>query len=92
MRRSRRSIRNDILVPGVGFEPTRPLGQWILSPPRLPFRHPGKLNSVACSTMAQNRIRSNFRKQSLRTLIAVAIVGGIATFRRTQIAKHRIPS
>jgi hypothetical protein len=42
--------------------------------------------------MAQNRIRSNFRKQSLRTLIAVAIVGGIATFRRTQIAKHRIPS
>ena len=28
-------------VPGVGLEPTRPFGQWILSPPRLPFRHPG---------------------------------------------------
>ena len=29
-------------VPGVGLEPTRPLGQRILSPPRLPFRHPGE--------------------------------------------------
>ena len=28
-------------VPGAGFEPARPFGQWILSPPRLPFRHPG---------------------------------------------------
>ena len=30
------------LVPGAGFEPARPFGQWILSPPRLPFRHPGQ--------------------------------------------------
>jgi hypothetical protein len=29
-------------VPGAGFEPARPFGQWILSPPRLPFRHPGQ--------------------------------------------------
>ena len=29
------------LVPGEGLEPTHPLGQRILSPPRLPFRHPG---------------------------------------------------
>ena len=29
-------------VPGAGFEPARPFGQWILSPPRLPFRHPGR--------------------------------------------------
>ena len=28
-------------MPGAGFEPARPFGQWILSPPRLPFRHPG---------------------------------------------------
>ena len=28
-------------VPGVGFEPTRPFGQRLLRPPRLPFRHPG---------------------------------------------------
>ena len=30
------------IMPGVGFEPTRPFGQRILSPPRLPFRHPGR--------------------------------------------------
>lgn len=29
-------------IPGVGFEPTRPEGQRILSPRRLPFRHPGR--------------------------------------------------
>ena len=29
------------LVPRVGVEPTRPYGQRILSPQRLPFRHPG---------------------------------------------------
>jgi len=30
-----------ILVPGAGLEPARPYGQGILSPQRLPFRHPG---------------------------------------------------
>jgi hypothetical protein len=29
------------VVPGEGIEPTRPFGQGILSPLRLPFRHPG---------------------------------------------------
>ncbi len=29
------------MVPEEGFEPTRPFGQWILSPPRIPFRHSG---------------------------------------------------
>ena len=29
-------------MPGAGFEPTPPCGERILSPPRLPFRHPGK--------------------------------------------------
>ena len=35
--------RNAILsmVPGAGVEPTRPLSLRILSPMRLPFRHPG---------------------------------------------------
>ena len=28
-------------MPGVGVEPTRPCGPRILSPLRLPFRHPG---------------------------------------------------
>ena len=30
-----------IRMPGVRFELTRPYGQRVLSPPRLPFRHPG---------------------------------------------------
>ncbi len=30
------------MVPGMGVEPIRPFGQRILSPQRLPFRHPGK--------------------------------------------------
>ncbi len=29
------------MVPGVGFEPTRSCERRILSPLRLPFRHPG---------------------------------------------------
>jgi len=29
------------VVPDVGFEPTRPFGQSILSAPRLPFRQSG---------------------------------------------------
>jgi hypothetical protein len=29
------------MVPGAGIEPARPSGQGILSPLRLPFRHPG---------------------------------------------------
>ena len=28
-------------MPRAGVEPARPYGQWILSPQRLPFRHPG---------------------------------------------------
>ena len=40
--RGARPQRLDQVVPGVGVEPTRPFGQRILSPPRLPFRHPGR--------------------------------------------------
>ena len=32
-------------MPGVGLEPTLPCGKRILSPPRLPFRHPGIIAS-----------------------------------------------
>jgi hypothetical protein len=34
-------------MPGVGVEPTRAEAQRILSPPRLPFRHPGSLRLLA---------------------------------------------
>jgi hypothetical protein len=30
-----------LAIPGAGLEPARPCGQGILSPARLPFRHPG---------------------------------------------------
>ena len=33
----------DRTVPGVGLEPTRPFGQRLLRPQRLPFRQPGKV-------------------------------------------------
>jgi hypothetical protein len=33
-----------LLVPRAGVEPARPFGQRILSPQRLPFRHPGTLS------------------------------------------------
>jgi hypothetical protein len=33
----------EIEIPKVGLEPTRPCGHWILSPARLPFRHFGKV-------------------------------------------------
>ena len=32
------------MVPRAGVEPARPFGQRILSPQRLPFRHPGLLS------------------------------------------------
>ena len=34
------------MVPRAGVEPARPFGQRILSPPRLPFRHPGMLSVI----------------------------------------------
>ena len=37
-----------LLVPGPGFEPGWPFGQRILSPLRLPFRHPGGRTSTRC--------------------------------------------
>jgi hypothetical protein len=33
-------------VPGAGLEPARPFGQWILSPSRMPFRHPGSAGAA----------------------------------------------
>ena len=36
----------EVLVPEEGVEPTRPCGQRILSPPRLPFRHSGDVEQL----------------------------------------------
>ena len=35
------------MVPRAGVEPARPFGQRILSPQRLPFRHPGTYVKIA---------------------------------------------
>ena len=57
------------LVPGVGIEPTRPCGQQILSLPRLPFRHPGRVISsleIGCkSTTFFAHSKYFFLKESL---------------------------
>jgi hypothetical protein len=44
-------------VPRAGVEPARPFGLWILSPQRLPFRHPGICQlSLALSLHIEERI------------------------------------
>jgi hypothetical protein len=35
-------VKVSSVMPGVGFEPTRPFGQPILNRSRKPFRHPGE--------------------------------------------------
>ena len=46
---SRGSKTTGFPIPEVGLEPTRPCGQRILSPPRLPFRHSGLRAALPCS-------------------------------------------
>ncbi len=48
-------------MPEVGFEPTRPIGQSILSASRLPFRHSGQLLN---SMLIPNRGGAVERKSS----------------------------
>ena len=48
-RRGGRGRRGLTHVPGAGLEPARPRGQRILSPPCLPFHHPGR-GAVSLST------------------------------------------
>ena len=38
-----------VMVPRAGVEPARPYGQRILSPQRLPFRHPGMYRPISTS-------------------------------------------
>ena len=38
------------MVPRAGVEPARPFGQRILSPQRLPFRHPGMSSVIRIVT------------------------------------------
>lgn len=81
-------------VPGVGLEPTRPFGQRILSPPRLPFRHPGervKLYSLGGSRlnhMSETAGKSCRSGLLVKLILFIAVAVGIATlFRRWALTK-----
>ena len=67
-------------VPGAGFEPARPCEQWILSPPCLPFHHPGGSDEPNLGLMARKRLR--------RLLSLGAIVAAIAAFRSRRLASE----
>jgi hypothetical protein len=43
------------MVPRAGVEPARPYGQRILSPQRLPFRHPGTRAKIALRVVNDKR-------------------------------------
>lgn len=51
------------LVPGVGVEPTRPCGLRILSPLRMPFRHPG--------TAHGNNLSRHLQRQNITGITAI---------------------
>jgi hypothetical protein len=54
------------VVPGEGVEPSRPFGQRILSPQRLPFRHPGakSLNNKPSTITPQQLCSSGIRERT----------------------------
>ena len=49
------------LVPGAGLEPARLFRQRILSPVRLPFRHPGKVRSATQTVDPLSRQKNRSR-------------------------------
>ncbi len=51
-------------MPRVGFEPTRPLGQRILSPPRLPFRHLGERSGLHLGAAGSRIARRKLRRET----------------------------
>ena len=64
-----------LFVPEVGFEPTRPFGQSILSAPRLPFRHSGRtqphksIQSFSPPSLGKSHKVNNMSEESRRTAI-----------------------
>ncbi len=61
-------------VPGVGLEPTRPLGQRILSPPRLPFRHPGRVGMRHRTRSPRGLRRTHSKTDDRRYPLVTAVV------------------
>lgn len=52
-------------MPGAGFEPARPFGQWILSPSRQPLRHPGCATNLPIRAVEMGQVNSSFRADEL---------------------------
>ena len=68
-------------MPGAGFEPARPCEQWILSPPCLPFHHPGGSDEPNLGPMSEKRPKRLRRLLSLGVVVAV-----IAAIRSRKLA------
>jgi hypothetical protein len=64
------------LVPEKGVEPSRPYGQRILSPPRLPFRHSGVSTSKYHAELRPVSIRPERQRNSRNVLQSFLIVPG----------------
>ena len=54
-----------VVVPRAGVEPARPYGQRILSPQRLPFRHPGTRVKIACALVENKTLDPQISKINL---------------------------
>ena len=52
------TMRRKAQIPGAGLEPARPCGQGILSPTRLPFRHPGATPRHALESLLPHHSRA----------------------------------
>ena len=70
-------------MPGAGFEPARPCEQWILSPPCLPFHHPGGTSEPNLGLVSATGPKLLRRLLSLGALIAA-----IAAFRSRKLAQE----
>src|SRR6187200_2577509 len=79
------------MVPGEGVEPSRCCQRRILSPLRLPFRHPGVLSRTACASRAAPQQRA------LSRIGAHALVGhervfeGVRAGARVRLARRLPP-
>ena len=67
------------VVPEVGFEPTRPCDQRILSPLRLPLRHSGRCRAL-CIRL-RPRAFSLYTACSLRSVATILFISRVSTTR-----------
>lgn len=65
------------MVPGAGFEPARPYGQWILNPSCLPFHHPGQAVTPYPGGM----------RRLILVAAAVALVRGVLAYREKKLSE-----